>query len=121
MGALSVPDLDRKQRYTVIRNNVLNYYSLNRLYFSQRGGRLGSSGSRTGYNYNPKNLLFEDSRGDSYAMPRSYIDGRYYRKSQEINMVNKKITNLADPQSDKDAINKQYLEKSHNKPIHYNK
>ena len=47
-GTLSVPDLDRNQRYTVIRNNVLNYYSLNRFYFSQRGGRLGSLGGRTG-------------------------------------------------------------------------
>ena len=35
-------------------------------------------------------------------------------------MGNNKITNLADPQSDKDAINKQYLEKSHVKPSHYN-
>ena len=58
-GTLSVPDLDRNQRYTVIRNNVLNYYSLNRLYFSQRRGRLGSLGGRTGYIYNLMNLLFE--------------------------------------------------------------
>ena len=35
-------------------------------------------------------------------------------------MSDNKITNLADPQSDKDAINKQYLEKSHVKPSHYN-
>ena len=65
-------------------------------------------------------LLFEDSRGDSYAMPCSYTDGRYYKKSQEINMGGNKITNLADPQLDNDAINKQYLEKSHVKPSHYN-
>ena len=38
----------------------------------------------------------------------------------DLNMVNNKITNLADPQSDKDAIHKQYLEKSHVKPSHYN-
>ena len=35
-------------------------------------------------------------------------------------MSDNKITNLADPQSDKDAINKQYLEKSHIKPSHQN-
>ena len=37
-----------------------------------------------------------------------------------LNMSNNKIINLADPQLDKDAINKQYLEKSHIKPSHYN-
>ena len=37
-----------------------------------------------------------------------------------LNMDNNKIINLADPQSDKDAINKQYLEKSHIKPSHCN-
>ena len=35
-------------------------------------------------------------------------------------MSDNKITNLADPQSDRDAVNKQYLEKSHVKPSHYN-
>ena len=35
-------------------------------------------------------------------------------------MGGSKITNLADPQLDKEAINKQYLEKSHVKPSHYN-
>ena len=40
--------------------------------------------------------------------------------TDDLNMVNNKITNLADPQSDKDAIHKQYLEKSHVKPSHYN-
>ena len=37
-----------------------------------------------------------------------------------LNMDNNKIINLADPQSDKDAINKQYLVKSHIKPSNYN-
>ena len=37
-----------------------------------------------------------------------------------LNMGNNKIINLADPQLDKDAINKQYLEKYHIKPSHYN-
>ena len=44
----------------------------------------------------------------------------YTSMTGDLNMVNNKITNLADPQSDKDAINKQYLEKSHVKPSHYN-
>ena len=40
--------------------------------------------------------------------------------SAKLYMDNNKIINLADPQSDKDDINKQYLEKSHIKPSHYN-
>ena len=44
----------------------------------------------------------------------------YTSMTGDLNMVNNKITNIADPQSDKDAINKQYLEKSHVKPSHYN-
>ena len=44
----------------------------------------------------------------------------YTSMTGDLNMVNNKITNLADPQSDKDAIHKQYLEKSHVKPSHYN-
>lgn len=43
---------------------------------------------------------------------------------RRFNMVNHKITNLADPTDDKDAVNKQFLEqevpKSHIKPNHYN-
>ena len=35
-------------------------------------------------------------------------------------MVNNRIYNLADPTDATDAINKQYLEKSHVKPSHYN-
>ena len=54
-------------------------------------------------------------------MPRLYAGGRYFRKSQEINISGNKITNLTDPQLDKDAVNKQYLEKSHVQPSHYNK
>ena len=37
----------------------------------------------------------------------------------DLNMGNNKVTNLADPQLDKDAINKRYLEKCHVKPSHY--
>ena len=37
-----------------------------------------------------------------------------------LNMGNKKITSLADPTDATDAINKQYLGKSHVKPSHYN-
>ena len=46
-------------------------------------------------------------------------DGTNYMTG-DLNRGNKKITNLADPQLDKDAVNKQYLEKSHVKPSHYN-
>ena len=39
---------------------------------------------------------------------KSYADSRYLRIiSGSFNMNNNKITNLADPQSDKDAVNKQ--------------
>ena len=38
----------------------------------------------------------------------------------QFNMVNNRIYNLADPTDATDAINKQYLEKSHVKPSHYN-
>ena len=38
----------------------------------------------------------------------------------QFNMVNNRIYNLADPTDATDAINKQYLEKSHVKPNHYN-
>ena len=37
-----------------------------------------------------------------------------------LNIGNKKITRLADPTNATDAVNKQYLEKSHVKPSHYN-
>ena len=68
------------------------------------------SGMPYGTLWNLQNPLFEDSRGDSFLMPRIYADDRYFRKSKEINVGNKKITNRTDPQSDTDAINKQYLE-----------
>ena len=35
-------------------------------------------------------------------------------------MVKNKIINLGDPTDDTDAVNKQYLEKSHVKTSHYN-
>ena len=38
----------------------------------------------------------------------------------QFNMANNRIYNLADPTDATDAINKQYLEKSHVKPSHYN-
>ena len=38
----------------------------------------------------------------------------------QFNMVKNKIINLGDPTDPTDAINKQYLEKSHVKPSHYN-
>ena len=38
----------------------------------------------------------------------------------KFNMVKNKIINLGDPTDATDAINKQYLEKSHVKPSHYN-
>ena len=38
----------------------------------------------------------------------------------QFNMVNNMIYNLADPTDPIDAVNKQYLEKSHVKPSHYN-
>ena len=38
----------------------------------------------------------------------------------QFNMVNNRIYNLADPTDATDVINKQYLEKSHVKPSHYN-
>ena len=44
----------------------------------------------------------------------------YTSTTGDLNTVNSKITNLADPQSNKAAISKQYLEKSHVKPSHYN-
>ena len=44
----------------------------------------------------------------------------YTSMTGDLSMGNNKITNPADPQSDKEAINKQYLEKSHFKPSHYN-
>ena len=37
-----------------------------------------------------------------------------------FNIVKNKIINLADPTDATDAVNKQYLEKSHVKPSHYN-
>ena len=37
-----------------------------------------------------------------------------------LNMESNKITNLADPTGATDGVNKQYLEKSHVKPSHYN-
>ena len=40
--------------------------------------------------------------------------------TSNLNMGNKKITSLADPTDATDAINKQYLGKSHVKPSHYN-
>ena len=38
----------------------------------------------------------------------------------QFNMVKNKIINLGDPTDATDAVNKQYLEKSHVKPSHYN-
>ena len=38
----------------------------------------------------------------------------------DLNMSNDQITHLSDPKNATDAINKQYLEKSHVKPSHYN-
>ena len=38
----------------------------------------------------------------------------------QLNMVKNKIINLGDPTNANDAVNKQYLEKSHVKPSHYN-
>ena len=38
----------------------------------------------------------------------------------DLKMGNNKITNLADPTDATDGVNKQYLEKSHVKPSHYN-
>ena len=38
----------------------------------------------------------------------------------DLNMSNNQITHLSDPKNATDAINKQYLEKSHVKPSHYN-
>ena len=37
-----------------------------------------------------------------------------------LNMGDRKMTSLADPTGATDAINKQYFEKSHVKPTHYN-
>ena len=107
-GPVSVPDLILSQGYRVIRNHVLNYKSINKYYFSQSGGRIGTTFSK-GYIYNLRNPLYEDSRGDGWVMPRLYADGRYFRKSQEINMGGNKITNLGDATNNKDAVNLQTL------------
>ena len=40
--------------------------------------------------------------------------------NHQFNMVKNKIINLGDPTDATDAVNKQYLEKSHVKPSHYN-
>ena len=114
-GTLSVPDLNFSLGYRVIRNYVLNYKSINKYYFSQSGGRIGKTFSK-GYIYNLRNPLYEDSRGDDWVMPRLYANGRYFRKSQEINMNSNKITNLADPQSHTDAVNLKTLNTHNRKP-----
>ena len=114
-GALSVPNMNYSQSYDVVKNHVVNYYDLLSKFLLKSGGAMSH-----GRLWNLQNPPYEDSRGNSFAMPRIYADGRYFRKSQEINMGSNKITYLADPQLDKDAINKQYLEKSHVKPSRYN-
>ena len=114
-GALSVPNMNYSQSYDVVKNHVVNYYDLLSKFLLKSGGAM--SHGRLWILQNP---LYEDSRGNPFAMPRIYANGHYFRKSQEINMGGSKITNLADSQLDKEAINKQYLEKSHVKPSHYN-
>ena len=101
------------------RNKVLNHGDLRDIFFLKFGGRLGNSFIKRSI-WNLADPLYSDSRGDCYAMPRLYADERYVRKLQATDTSDNKIFNLADPQSDKDAINKQYLEKSHVKPSHYN-
>ena len=115
-GALSVPSLSRSQPYTQKRHNVLNYYSLVNNFFARYGGRLSNGGATSGFIYNLKSPPSESSRSASCAIPRSYADARYYRKSQEINMENNKITNLSDPTTDTDGVNLQTLNRYIKKP-----
>ena len=42
-GALSVPDLNLRLGYNVIKYHVLNYKSINKYYFSQSGGKIGTT------------------------------------------------------------------------------
>ena len=70
-GALSVPNFDRNQPYSQVRNNVMNYYSLVNKFFPRNGGRLNNTGYSSGYIYNLRSPPSEGTRSYSYAIPRS--------------------------------------------------
>ena len=108
-GALSVPNISTSLNCLTKRNKVMNYYSLLNHFFLRYGGRLTNRGISDGYIYNLNSPRYTDSKGDSYAMPRSYTDARYHRLNQDLDMDSKKITNLADPTDTTDGVNKKYI------------
>ena len=110
-GTLSVPNLSTSLNYLTKRNKVMNYYSLLNHFFPRYGGRQTNRGVSHGYIHNLKSPRYTDSRGDSYAMPRSYTDARYHRLNQDLDMNSKKITNLADPTDTTDGVNLRPLNK----------
>ena len=115
-GTLSVPNISTSLNYLTKRNKVMNYYSLLNHFFPLYGGRLTNRGVSDGYIHNLKSPRYTDSRGDSYAMPRSYTDARYHRLYQDLDMNSKKITNLADPNDTTDGVSLRSLNKHGIKP-----
>ena len=49
---------------------------------------------------------------------QAYADNKYLQKGYEIDMSNQKVTNLADPTEDDDAVTKSYLESHTPKGLH---
>ena len=111
-GTFSVPNISTSLNYLTKRNKVMNYYSLLNHFFPLYGGRITNRGVSDGYIYiyNLKSPRYTDSKGDSYAMPRSYTDARYHRLNQDLDMNSKKITNLADQTDTTDGVNKKYID-----------
>ena len=100
--------------------DIVNAYYIRRNFLKKFGGdsMFGNISMTHIHRYKIYNLGVppNDSSDDSYAMPRSYTDGRYLRLAGgtmggNINMDNHKIINLADPTGATDGVNPRTLNK----------